>query len=698
MAKTMAKSKTPVKKARPASRTANTRKLKSNKTSLITMRRALIVLAAIVGIGIVIRLTQAATTPPVDLRGASAPAGYTLKFGDEFDGTTLNTAKWNNKKSNYGTGNKEDQCFLPENVQVSGGNLNLIAKRIAGSSTTCGTNPEGGGKYHFTSGWVSTRPSEGSANHEFKHGYFEARIKMPQGNPFWLGWWLVGGSDAPGGWPSYGEMDIAELISAMPDTTTGTFHYSTTLDSDGNGVKNDPNHKQTTPNLYNMLTGSDSNIGETNKMLGVMSSDFHRYGLLWEDNRIVWYFDGIPFRAFYNDGKIYNLTNNGQTATLKYTLTKDAFDTFNRQHTILLTNSVGGNFPRRQGYTGIENSDGSYNNGNLNVLKNIGDTSTTLIDYVRVYQYTGGTTTTNNPPLVSLTSPSNGQTFNSAPASVVVSANAEDADGIKGVEFFDGTTSLGTDVSAPYSITVSASAGSHTYSAKATDSSSSSLSSTSNSSAITVNTATSPAPVGTLDTPTGLKATPGNGQVNLTWTAVTGANNYTVKWGTSGSFTNYSNSSGVQYNPTSNTYTVMGLLNGTNYNFSVAARDTTGKSTGSAYSTAVNAAPGVTVNPPTGLSLKPKYDSSAVFDNPQRLVASWTKSTSPNITRYEMYVNDKYYAPFVPTATSTSIKITSGWTYKVSVLAVDSSGQKSVAAVKSSQPVCSWFSCKEGLK
>ena len=58
--------------------------------------------------------------------------------------------------------------------------------------------------------------------------------------------------------------------------------------------------------------------------------------------------------------------------------------------------------------------------------------------------------TQNNPPTVSLISPSDGA-FYTAPANILISASASDSDGnLTLVEFFQGTTKLGEDATAPY--------------------------------------------------------------------------------------------------------------------------------------------------------------------------------------------------------------------------------------------------------
>ncbi|UHG92665.1 Ig-like domain-containing protein [Spirosoma oryzicola] len=79
-------------------------------------------------------------------------------------------------------------------------------------------------------------------------------------------------------------------------------------------------------------------------------------------------------------------------------------------------------------------------------------------------------TPTNQAPVVSLTSPANSATF-TAPANVVLTASASDADGsITKVEFYNGTTKLGESSSAPYQFTWNAvGAGTYSVTAKATD-------------------------------------------------------------------------------------------------------------------------------------------------------------------------------------------------------------------------------------
>ena len=79
-------------------------------------------------------------------------------------------------------------------------------------------------------------------------------------------------------------------------------------------------------------------------------------------------------------------------------------------------------------------------------------------------------TTTNQAPQVSLTAPANGTTYTS-PATMNVSANASDADGtIAAVEFYAGSTLIGSDSSSPFAVAWSnAPSGTHSLTAIARD-------------------------------------------------------------------------------------------------------------------------------------------------------------------------------------------------------------------------------------
>src|SRR5690349_18121013 len=87
-------------------------------------------------------ITLGAVLATVIGMGAAAPAqaeptgtGWTMVFSDDFDGTAVDTAKWN-----YRTDVKAYSAQRPENVTVSGGlmSINLKQEAYAGKSFTGG--------------------------------------------------------------------------------------------------------------------------------------------------------------------------------------------------------------------------------------------------------------------------------------------------------------------------------------------------------------------------------------------------------------------------------------------------------------------------------------------------------------------------------------------------------------------------------
>ncbi|MFD2999547.1 PA14 domain-containing protein [Pontibacter toksunensis] len=97
-------------------------------------------------------------------------------------------------------------------------------------------------------------------------------------------------------------------------------------------------------------------------------------------------------------------------------------------------------------------------------------------DYASLGEYSitgtipAGAIATNVSPVVNITSPASGTNF-STPASITISASASDSDGsVAKVEFFQGATKLGEDLTSPYAYTWSGvAAGSYQLTVKATD-------------------------------------------------------------------------------------------------------------------------------------------------------------------------------------------------------------------------------------
>ncbi|MDH5289651.1 MAG: glycoside hydrolase family 16 protein [Acidimicrobiia bacterium] len=181
-----------------------------------------------------------------------------MVWEDNFD--RLDLARWSLEHSTYGDGNHELQCYRPENVSASGGELVL---RAVTETYTC---PNGSTR-QVTSGMVRSRGvtfSPGQA--------LEFRVKLTPADEadqggLWPGVWSSG--FGPGGWPSGGEMDYLEVMTATnPKRSIYSIHYAK---ADGShGVTNQPV------------------VGSAN-----FSAAWHtvryEYG---RDGRLTWYLDG----------------------------------------------------------------------------------------------------------------------------------------------------------------------------------------------------------------------------------------------------------------------------------------------------------------------------------------------------------------------------------------------------------------------
>jgi len=95
---------------------------------------------------------------------------------------------------------------------------------------------------------------------------------------------------------------------------------------------------------------------------------------------------------------------------------------------------------------------------------------------------------------------------------------------------------------------------------------------------------TSGAPIGTAPSaPTGATATAGNGQVIISWNAVSGATSYNIYWSTTSGVTK---STGTKISSVTSPYTLTGLTNGTPYYYVVTAVNSYGESAESSQASA----------------------------------------------------------------------------------------------------------------
>ncbi len=206
-------------------------------------------------------------------------------FHDEFDGSTLDTNKWHpcywwDNGGCTNAGNDELEWYLPENVRVNEGNLELWAMRQS-------TSASDGNTYDFTSGMVTTGRSEYETSlpirFAFKYGYAEIRAKIPTGQGLWPAFWLL-----PDDHTSLPEIDVMEMFGQEPHQVHMNYHYPS-------------------------AEGGRKNIGD--KWIGEdLSQDWHTFAVDWQPDAIIWYVDGIERWRFddpnfISDKNMYLIVN-----------------------------------------------------------------------------------------------------------------------------------------------------------------------------------------------------------------------------------------------------------------------------------------------------------------------------------------------------------------------------------------------------
>ena len=238
-------------------------------------------------------ITENGTNLPTNNTGYSTPStypGYALAWSDEFSGTSVDLAAWNQEIGNGtgGWGNNELEYYTNsvKNCFVSNGNLIIEARK----ETMAG--------FSYTSARMTTQNKK-----NFKFGRIDIRAKLPVGKGIWPALWMLGENINSVGWPACGEIDIMELIGTNPSRVYGTMHWKP-------------------------LNGSNVNKGGNYDLTsGDYSQQFHVFSIVWTQNIIKWYVDDVLFFT-------------GTSADMA-----GANYPFNANHFLIFNVAVGGNWP-----------------------------------------------------------------------------------------------------------------------------------------------------------------------------------------------------------------------------------------------------------------------------------------------------------------------------------------------------------------
>lgn len=194
--------------------------------------------------------------PPTSLEG------WDMVFEDEFEGTTLDSKKWN-PTYNWGHTHNHAAYCVAENVLVENGKLRIKgeARRHPDAPATA---TSGGKTYNldYTSGAIDSR-----GKFEVQYGYIEGRFKAPAQRGTWPAFWTL-----QDGWPP--EIDILEIPHAR-DQHHYYLHYTDPSWYADNG--NAWDHEASFGGVH---TGPDKSLA------------FHDYGVEWDATNMNFYFDG----------------------------------------------------------------------------------------------------------------------------------------------------------------------------------------------------------------------------------------------------------------------------------------------------------------------------------------------------------------------------------------------------------------------
>ncbi len=207
---------------------------------------------------------------------------WQLVWQDEFDGDTLDAAKWSARIWPPRKVNDEDQAYTDreKNIRLEDGMLVIEAHK----EDYAGAN--------YTSGRIHT-----AGKGDFLYGRFEMRAKLPSGQGTWPAFWMLpsdpfryatncdegdwqGNNDCDA-WPNSGEIDILEHVGYQMDHVHGTVH-----------------------NEAYYWVKWEQRKGRI--LMDGVDKDFHVYALEWTPERIDAFVDDAHYFTYVNEGTGWN--------------------------------------------------------------------------------------------------------------------------------------------------------------------------------------------------------------------------------------------------------------------------------------------------------------------------------------------------------------------------------------------------------
>ena len=277
------------------------------------------------------------------------PPRWRLVWCDEFDGDSVDPAKWDFDIGNgfydykhhawiAGWGNEELQYYTrdPANVFVKDSVLHIRA--LKESLHGCG----------YTSARLKTRRRDGTPLFNQRYGKFEFRARVPHGKGLWPALWLLPQDDHYGTWAASGEIDVMEILGEQPHKVLSSLHF-------GSGY---PQRELVTHTLDIPDGGS--------------VADWHVHAVEWEPGEMRWSLDGVVWarQGFWWSCSRTDAAGQGLAAAGEADLNPWPAP-FDQPFYLLMNVAVGGNFPGAPSPATPFPAD-------------------LQVDYVRVYQRIGG--------------------------------------------------------------------------------------------------------------------------------------------------------------------------------------------------------------------------------------------------------------------------------------------------------------------
>lgn len=211
---------------------------------------------------------------------ALAAAGWSKVFEDNFNS---DLSLWNIWTG--GAFNNELQMYQAANLQVTGGNLVITAKKetVTGPTTPYDATPK---TFNYTSGRVECK-SNVSSSAATPKVRMVARIKLPSGYGMWPAFWSYGDP-----WPTQGEIDFLEARGQEPTKYQTNYFYGKTAGR--NVVRNSVGYITANADLQQC---------------------YHVYECVWAQNTLSFYLDGALVET-KSGGYIPNLFGKTERITL----------------------------------------------------------------------------------------------------------------------------------------------------------------------------------------------------------------------------------------------------------------------------------------------------------------------------------------------------------------------------------------------